>query len=245
MKKNTAFLIKKQRNPKVVRALFVAGCLFIVALASAIYLFGQWRAGYLSTNYQVTFKELNADIDKLTVERNDYLNQNADLKAALDIEQAVVSDIKERVQEISAENNELKEELAFYTSLLDPAQQKPGLHIKQMLVSTNQFTGALQYRLVLAQVRGGDRFVSGTVSFEVKGEQDGDIVTLPMGQVVKNQADKESFKFKYFQAIEGELNLPVNFVPSDVRVQVSPKSRKFESITKVYAWNAITLRGDN
>lgn len=244
MKKNTSFLIKKQRSPKVMRALFVAACLFIVSLASAIYLFGQWRAGYLSTNYKVTFKELNKEIDNLRKDRNEYLSQSADLEASLKIEQEVVEDLRERLEEINGENSELKEELAFYTSLLDPAQQKAGLHIKQYSVSTNPFTGALQYRLVLAQVRGGDRFVSGTVSFEIKGSQDDEVITLPMNQVVATQADKEDFRFKYFQAIEGELNLPVNFTPSDVRVLMEPKSKKFKSITKVYAWNAVTSRGE-
>ncbi len=239
IKKGNTYTVKRKRSPRAVRAFLSAAALLVILGASSLYLFAQWRAGYLSTNHTVTLDRLNKEIKALEAKSKEHLSLRATAESNVKIEQEVSSSLKERLATLEQENTQLKDDLEFYGSLLDPAQKKAGLRINKLNILKDKFTNKQSYNLVLAQVRGGDRFVSGKVSLQFKGVQNEETVTYEMNDVTTEKSASEKFRFKYFQVLNGELELPANFYPSAVRVQVEPSSKRIESIANNFEWKNI------
>jgi len=74
---------------------------------------------------------------------------------------------------------------------------------------------------------------------QFKGVQNEETVTYEMNDVTTEKSASEKFRFKYFQVLNGELELPANFYPSAVRVQVEPSSKRIESIANNFEWKNI------
>ena len=45
-----------------------------------------------------------------------------------------------------------------------------------------------------------------------------------------------SMGFMHFQKFEGELKLPVGFIPKELRVQVKPKGKQFKAFEDTFKW---------
>jgi len=79
--------------------------------------------------------------------------------------------------------------------------------------------------------------LKGSVSVSVVGIQDGLQKTYSLGQLLVGQESAAlKLRFKYFQNIEGELQLPSGFEPQRVDVVAKATSPKSVEVEKHYGW---------
>jgi hypothetical protein len=156
------------------------------------------------------------------------------------IEHQALQDIRTVLEERDAEILTLKEELAFYRSLVSPSDMRPGLHIQSLELEKTEAKEEYRYKLVLALVRGQNRYAKGSVSMKIHGLANGKPDTVE----VKGKAKELSFSFRYFQRLEGDLSLPEGFEPLSVHISVVPTTKKMEPVEQEFAWQVLSEEGE-
>ena len=165
-------------------------------------------------------KEIEARIAALDSENADLRKENALLHARtmqqeteLAMTAGAQASLSRQALELSTENSQIKEELAFLQKLVADSNKQVGLSIQQLSVERER-EDAWRYRLLL--VRGGnpkEDFVGGvTLQVTVQPVAAGGppprptIITLPDDQPGSGPA--LGLKFKYYQRLEGTIRVP-------------------------------------
>jgi Family of unknown function (DUF6776) len=83
--------------------------------------------------------------------------------------------------------------------------------------------------------------VTGSLRLSLSGMLEGEPVSYGLDELgVESRATDIPYGFRYFQTLEMGLKLPEGFEPSDLEVQVWPKSPRGETIVQSFAWAAVT-----
>jgi hypothetical protein len=126
--------------------------------------------------------------------------------------------------ELSAENAQLKEELAFLQQLVADSSKQVGLSIQRLNVE-RESDDTWRYRILL--VRGGnpkDEFTGNvTLQVTVQGESGPRPTVLNLPDDQPGSAAALTLKFKYYQRLEGTIPVPAGAVVRSATV------RAFES----------------
>jgi hypothetical protein len=151
----------------------------------------------------------------------------------LEIEQHARADLSANLVALQDEVLELKRQLATYKGLVKSLEEQ-GLHIQALTINKTATKGLLRYRLVLTQGRKMDQLTQGQVQFAIYGILDGKPARFELGSLSKG--NPTIFKFKYFQILEGELLLPRNFKPTQVKIALLPKGHPSKPVERTFDW---------
>ena len=111
----------------------MAVAVIIVASGYGLYDFGRYRGGYDNQAAQKDIGDLKLKIERLS-ERNELLiDQNAMLDRYSRIDRNAHEEVKTALNTAQQQSIELREELAFYRSLISPSEMEPGLHIQSFI----------------------------------------------------------------------------------------------------------------
>ena len=138
--------------------------------------------------------------------------------------------------ELQDETLELKEELAFYRSILAPKDNSQGLRIQSASIEATTVERIHHYKVVLTQVLTNNTAVSGKVGLTLEGVREDKPEKLELKQVSVDGAASKPFKFKYFQNVEGDVELPDGFVPQRMIISVEPSGRRYNDLETVVTW---------
>jgi hypothetical protein len=134
------------------------------------------------------------------------------------MDQAAYQDLDKSLKASAQEIVKLREELNFYRNIISPVDKKTGLRIQNLAIEPIGTSNQFRYKLVLIQALKHESTVHGRASFEISGIQVGE------DAVVRVPAANERpipVNFKYFQDIEGKLELPRNFQPKRIKVIIT------------------------
>jgi len=163
-----------------------------------------------------TYKE---QIEKLRTERDQFSATVNAAESQLNIERSAQKQLVMQVKTLESENTKLKEDLAFFESLLPTETGPLGISIRRLkadIIATNQ----LRYRLLIMQGGKGDHDFIGTLQLAVTVLQNGKsaIIVFPDGKV--NDAAKFNLGFKHYQRVEGILTLPEGATMKAIQARV-------------------------
>lgn len=218
---------------------YLYGAVVLLAVVFALYFayeYGHEQSGLDWEGAKARLNELESGRDELLGQITALREQNAVLERASGIDAQSHDLLKHSVAQMQDEILELKEELAFYRGILDPDDQNQGLRVQGFEVESGLSAGSFRYKLVLTQLLNNNTPVSGGVSFRVTGNRGGKEAVLELKELSPGGEDKQSFKFRYFQNMEGVLNFPKGFVPQQVEITVSPAGRRYKNFTKTVDW---------
>ncbi len=168
---------------------------------------GRMMPGTHTENVQEQIERYRTQVDKLTAER-DQLSATANAgESQLTMERAAQKQLATQVRSLEADNMRLKEDLAFFESLLPNATGPQGVSIRRLKidqVAPNQ----IRYRLLIMQGGNGDQQFVGSLQLAVTTLQGGKNAMMIFPAA--NSAEQEKFKlsFKHYQRVEGVLTLP-------------------------------------
>ena len=93
-------------------------------------------------------------------------------------------------------------------------------------------------RVVLAQEFRSDRQVSGRLAMKVEGNSDSKpaIIDLNELKTEAGTANQLNFKFRYFQDLRAEFELPKGFQPQRLILKISPSGKSSKSVEEFYDW---------
>jgi len=191
----------------------------LIALAWWMYDSGRKFAGFdsgLAERELGRQAELNA---RLQTENAALRQEVAASERQLQIERSTYGDLAKQVKDLSDENTSLKEDLAFFQSLLS-AGSKEAVSIYRFNVEPDSLPGEYRYRLLLLQMGPRQKEFQGKLQFVVDVLQNGQksVMTIPE----RNQGDLEAYNinFKYYQRVEGSFRVESGAVATSVQVRV-------------------------
>jgi len=187
-------------------------------LALWIYDLGRGLAGNAEDS------DLRAQIAQLKAER-DQLAKSADsTENRQTIDRVAQNQLSEQVKTLEAENARLKEDLAYFDSLLPANTGTQGITIQRLSLesaSPNQ----LRFRLLVMQGGSGKQRFSGELQLVVTAEQGGQSVSLVYPKDRAAEADKYKIGFRHYQRLEGVLTLPEGAVAKSVEARVMERGQ--------------------
>jgi hypothetical protein len=173
--------------------------------------FGQIFSGFNRKEVEERLVTLEAESAKLRTEAVELRARNTALESELGMTKGAQEALSRQSTELSGENAQLKEELAFLQKLVADASKTVGLEIQRLTVEPD---GEDMWRYSLLVVRGGspkDDFVGNivvqaTLAATAEGETATKVVRLP--EDVPGSASTLTLNFKYYQRVEGRFRVP-------------------------------------
>lgn len=210
------------------RYLWLGAAVSVVLLLAAAYLVfdrGKLHAGAEIGELRKLRKEQASTIDRQERRILELTEQVAVLQRSSEIDRRASQEVRNEFSALQVELQDLRKELDFYRGIMAPGDAKPGLRVQKFEVRPATQTGSYTVGLTLAQVKRNDRYVSGVVELEIEGLEDGRSKVLVFNQIGMGDGKALSYKFRYFQRLQGEIWIPDDFQPLRVKILVKPKGK--------------------
>jgi len=232
-RRTTGQLVVKPRISSRVKLLIAGSVLTATALAAGwIYNYGLSTAGFERSSAAQKQEQLREEVKQRSAEIADLRESLARAQRSVQMNETAFQELDRSLKASAQEIVKLREELNFYRNIISPSDKKSGLRIQNFLIEPTGTANRYRYKLVLIQALKHEQTINGSASLEVVGAQGGQDSVFP----IPGPNDKLiKVDFKYFQDIEGEFDLPKNFKPRRVKVNVKP-TRGVEAVEESYAW---------
>lgn len=225
-------VIKQRYSPRIKLLIAVIVAVVLLISAGLIYNYGLDRAGFERQNAEQTQQTLQDEMRRLQDQNKDLQESLARSERTIQMDQTAYQDLDKSLKASAQEIVKLREELNFYRNIISPADKKSGLRIQNLYIESAGGTNQFRYKLVLIQALKHERSVQGRASFEISGMQVGEDVVLKVPGANERPI---LVNFKYFQDIEGKLDLPRNFQPKRVKVTITTPGGTFVA-EATYNW---------
>lgn len=173
---------------------------------------------------EVDSRAMQAQLQKLNAEHDRFLTTVNSAESRLNIERAAKEQLATQMKGLEAENTKLKEDLAFFESLLPTDTGTLDVSVRRLTidpVGPNQ----LRYRMLLMQGGRGKTDFSGNLELALTTTQAGHsaVVLYPKA----TDSDRSTFKlqFRHYQRIEGILTVPDGAVARSLQVRILEKGQ--------------------
>jgi hypothetical protein len=231
--RTTGELVVKPRLSSRVKLLLAGTTLTTIVLAAGwIYNYGLTMAGFERSSAAQKQEQLQEQLKRQTVENAELREKLAQAQRSVQMNDTAFQELDRSLKSSAQEIVKLREELNFYRNIISPADKKSGLRIQNLSIEPAGAANTYRYKLVLIQALKHEHTINGSASLEIVGVQGGQdsVVSIPGAG-----DDAIKVSFKYFQDIEGQFELPKNFKPRRVKVNVKP-TRGTKTVEESYAW---------
>lgn len=225
------------------RWLLVAGAALLLAVILAYaYHRGRLSAGLDAAQVALERRELVARADRLE-QQNARLNARvAELEMERKLDREAYGQVEQTLGELQSQLSRQSDDLAFYKSIVSPADGVQGLRIHRFEVRPGIEPREFRMQLTLVQSMRHESVASGLVQVVVHGMQGDRPARHSVGELLGRPKAQLPFSFRYFQTIEQAVTLPEGFQPFEAEVQV--RSSKLRSpMQQSFPWKAEAAPG--
>lgn len=198
----------------------IALALIILLLSRAAYDFGKEFAGFDQSEADREVQRLGASNARLQQELALVRGQIAQGERQLQMEHATYADLVKQMKALSEENATLKEDLAFFQTLMPSGGKEDGVAINRFLVQNDALSGEYRYRLLLTQTGKRSKDFQGRLQFSVNLQQDNKKVVMTLPAEDDKENNGFNLNFRFYQRIEGAFRVAPNAVVKSMQVRV-------------------------
>jgi len=191
-----------------------------LALAAWMYDEGRRFAGFDRTELEIEVSKLKDSLSDVKSEAARLRSIASASESRLKIEQAAQQQLAGQVKALEDENNRLREDLAFFDTLIPAERRGDKVSILGFKVDRDVLPGEYRYRLLVLQGGKRDRPFAGSLQLIIEVQRDGrnDMILMPNPADAGSAAFKLSFK--YFHRVEGTFRVPAEVKVRAVQVRV-------------------------
>lgn len=212
------------------------GIVMIGALMSGVgwatYDFGMEFAGFRQGEADRALKKLNETIGNRDQELSGLRSKVAQAEQQLQIERATYGGLAKQVKALTEENATLKEDLAFFQSLMPAGSKHDTVSINRFQLQQEALPGEYRYRLLLVQTGQRGQEFKGKLQFVLNLQQGGRKVVLILPAEGQRDAKEYQLSFKFFQRIEGTFRIAPDAVVQGMQVRVFENGSNAPKLTQ-------------
>lgn len=151
----------------------------------------------------------------------------------LQMERAAAADLSKHVKSLTFENAALKEDLAFFQSLMSAAAGQEGsVSVNRFRLQPEAAMGEYRYQMLLVQTGQRVKEFHGTLQFVLDVRQDGRKLVLILPPQGEPESKDYALNFKFFQRIEGTFKLTPGSVLKGMQVRVFENGARTPKLTQ-------------
>jgi hypothetical protein len=179
------------------------------AAGVAIYEYGRGLGGPDRRTLSAEIEKLRTQLRESEAERGRLTATVTALESQIKVERAAQEQLAKQAGELSVETSRLREDLAFFESLLPAKANASGIQIRSFRMQADGAPEAMRYRLLVQQAGKPERDFVGAVQMQVNYVRDGrsQSMQLPDPAVPETRRALE-LSFRHYQRVEGTLALP-------------------------------------
>lgn len=208
----------------------------LLGLVYGVYTLTLHRAAPDLVRAKARIKTQRAEILSLTSRLEDSTLQQKVAEREADVIRRANQLLRTEESERQAEINRLQGELEFYQRLAGTSGTQSGLAVYHLELSSTGSERVFRYMLTLTQNLRRSAIISGSIRMEIEGTRDDQPVTLPWSQLKGNNGASPEFRFKYFQQLEGYIEIPEDFKPARLQVTLDTKGQGIP-ISRGFDWS--------
>lgn len=186
--------------------------------ARAVYLLILFSIGYAVAYLQLVGR-YPWDTAEAQAQENPQVLQTriVQLERQLQVERAAQANLAKEMASMQDEGMRLKEDVAFYKSILAEGETPGVLKIHSVKLNRGVRPGEYQYQILLVQSGRHDKAVQGRLQLALNAIQEGSPRILQVDAGEQQKGIKVNFK--YYQRIEGTFNVPQQLTAQSLQVQ--------------------------
>lgn len=212
----------RSRLPWPVRMLL--GFVFVAAAAAAgvgLYEYGRDWTGPGRRELAAELESAKAQLSDLRAQRDKYAASAATFENQIKIEHAAQKELAQQVSQLEADRNRLRDDLAFFESLLPTKPGAHGIVIRSFRMQPDDLPGQMRYRLLVQQPGRPEKDFVGSVQMQVNLTVGGRPVVLHLPDPADTDMAKSlELSFRHYQRVEGAFPLPDGAVAKSVLVRI-------------------------
>lgn len=204
----------------------------VVGVGWMTHKYGMELAGFRQSETAREFARLRQEVRERDEKLGELQASVAASDRQLQIDRATFGDLERQVKALSAENAALREDLAFFQSLMSAESKSASLTVNRFRVRRDTAPGEYRYRLLLVQTGQRVSEFKGKLQFVLNLEQGNRefVVMLPPENETKVKDYQLSFKF--FQRVEGTFKVSPEAVLKSMQVRVYENGATQPKLTK-------------
>lgn len=204
------------------------GAVAVVLAGWLLYAWGGARAGHdalAAARSQVALRAaiLQRDLDIRKLERQ--VAEYDVMKSGLARER---QEIARSMGELQAEVARQKQQLEFYRGIVIQGSERVDLALQEVRIVRATQPGRFVVRLSLQQPGRAQGIVTGTARLTIDG--------LRAGQAATLKGPETAYNFRYFAALQPEVEVPAGFTPQRLTVALYTPGRADAVVTQSIAW---------
>ncbi|MDH5273888.1 MAG: hypothetical protein OEY13_12525 [Gammaproteobacteria bacterium] len=159
----------------------------------------------------------------------------AELEMARRLDRDAYGQVEATLGDLQSRLARQSDDLAFYRSIVSPADGIQGLRIQRFEVLPGDEPRQVRLTLTLVQAMRHESVVAGLAQITLLGAKDDVPARFSVGDLLGKPQAELPFSFRYFQTIEQAVVLPEGFEPFETEVRV--RSSKLRApVQQKFAW---------
>lgn len=188
----------------------------------------------------VLVPDARQQLKALEQERNELRRELAMVRQDAEVDRESIVSIRERIKQLQDERLKMEEELAFLRGIVSTTSKKQALRVQNFKLEPGLEEGGYLYKFSVSQVINSGIVAKGVIEISVEGLQDGHARVLQLSEISDDKASHIKMRFRFFQNIEGKLQLPVGFEPASFNIEVKPTGGKLETVKESFNWSPVS-----
>lgn len=199
------------------------------------YTAGQRSAGHDAAAAESRRGVLEDQLGRVEHENEQLHAKVAELEMARRIDRDAYGQIERTLGDLQSQLARQTDDLAFYRSIVSPADGIQGLRIQRLEVLAAAEPRSFDLKLTLVQAMRHESIVSGLAQVTVNGMQGDTPRKYTVGELLGRPRAQLPFSFRYFQTIEQRIVLPEGFEPFETQVRLQ-SSKITGPIEQAFPW---------
>ncbi|MBI3285896.1 MAG: hypothetical protein HYZ65_13755 [Burkholderiales bacterium] len=173
---------------------------------------------------QEQIQALQKQVDQLSSERDKLSLAANTIESQVNIDRSTQKQLTEQAKALTAENIKLKDDLAFFESLMPAATGPDGVTVQRIKADIDT-PGQLRYRVLVMQGGKGARDFIGEMQLSLTLVQAGKTVMMQFPDPKSGEAGKLKLSFRHYQRLEGNISLPDGATVKAVQAKILDKGQ--------------------
>lgn len=206
-------------------------------IACLIYL-GFYLGSYVYSAQKLEISSLQHSVQNLKSENEKVLKQLNVMRVELSVahlaQQKNFTEIKQGIERESA----LQKDIAFYQQIMAPELTQQGFAIEAFNVEKSLSERSYRFEIVMLQREKIKSIIKGHLDITLEGSESGQSKQYALQDLLVNPQQQLDFAFKYFQVVDGEIQLPEHFQVEKVLIQseIFQFNRKKGDLHSTFDW---------